>query len=124
MCAESMSLKQKKPVRPTRHYTLHLAPPVATQVDALCNLYPHKRCEEVLGDLVGLGLTQIERLWPHATAGDAVFVADPGQSVFLPTGPFDEFHGLVRKRHDALAAPDRKDTTSSLAAPSGLPHNP
>jgi hypothetical protein len=119
-----MTKKQAISEGSLRSYTLHLPLSQAARVEALCESYPHKRREEVLADLVCLGLGRIEQLWPHAVAGEAVVAADTGRSVYLPTGPFDEFHGLVRKHHDALAVSDAGDRTSTPSAPSGLPDNP
>lgn len=119
-----MTQKQTDPSGPLRSYTLHLPLSQAVRVEALCESYPHKRREEVLADLVGLGLGRIEQLWPHAVAGDSILGTESGHRVYLPSGPFEEFHGLVRKHHDALAVPDRKDAASGQAAPSGLPVNP
>jgi hypothetical protein len=99
-----------------RTYQVRVSAPQALRIEALCERYPHKCREELLVDLLNLGLDQVQQLWPHAVAGEAGFAPEAGQVVYLPTGPFDEFHGLAPKHHDTRLAPE--------SAPPGLPLNP
>ena len=109
-------MHKPNPADAARTYQVHVSAPQALRIKALCELYPHKRPEELLVDLLSLGLNRVQQLWPHAVAGEAGFEPEAGQVVYLPTGPFDEFHGLAPKHHDTRLAPQ--------IAPSGLPLNP
>ena len=111
-----MPVHKPNPADAARSYLVHVSAPQALRIEALCERYPHKCREELLVDLLNLGLDQVQQLWPHAVAGEAGFEPAAGEVVYLPTGPFDEFHGLAPKHHDTRLAPEN--------APSGLPLNP
>ena len=86
-----------------KKYSFHAPPALAAQLDALCEMHPHKKPAQVLVDLLALALAEVERRansagGPHTPP----FQADPSQHVYLLSGPFAEFHGLVRKHHHAL----------------------
>lgn len=83
-----------------KQYAFRLPLQLASRFEALCEMYPHKRRTELLGDLLGLGLAQLEQNWSRA--GPAEWHPDSRQPVYLVTGPFAEFRGLVRKHHMAI----------------------
>lgn len=121
-------MRQSKPADTLRTYQVQVSASLASRIEALCERYPHKRRTELLVDLLNLGLDQVQHLWPHAVAGDAQLEPEAGQVVYLPTGPFDEFHGLAPKHHDtwlasSAQAPD-DGASAPPVAPSGLPFNP
>ena len=83
-------------------YRLSLPLALAARLAALGDLHPHKTPEALLTDLVGLGLSEVERQWPGRPAQSPDFHPDTRLPVYLVTGPFAAFHGLTHKHHLAL----------------------
>ncbi len=91
--------------RPLTHkrYVCLLPLQLASRFEALHEAYPGKKRSQLLEELLRLGLTEVEQAWgAGATAADAAFHPDTRQPIYLPTGPFAEFHSLVQKHHLAL----------------------
>lgn len=95
-------------------YTLQLPLQLAARFEALCEMYPQKSQAELLADLLGLGLAQLEQSWPRRMVAAGDFHPDKRQPIYLLTGPFDEFHGLVRKHHGAMARELDRDEPEPL----------
>ena len=85
-----------------KRYALWLPLALASRVEALCEMYPQKSRTQVMSDLLGLGLAQIEQALPAPDPGQPAFQSDIRQPIYLLTGPFSEFHGLARKHHLAM----------------------
>lgn len=83
-------------------YACRLPLELASRLEALCEMHPEKTRTQIMGDLIGLGLTEVERIGSGAAAGPAGFQPDKRQPIYLLTGPFAEFHGLIRKHHLAM----------------------
>lgn len=101
---------------PRKKYTLSLPLALASRVEALCEMHPQTTRTQLIGDLLGLGLAEVERARssPHDTATSQV--PDVNQPVYLLTGPFSEFHHLSYKHHLALEqARDKKDSQAMQA---------
>lgn len=97
------ALAAKAPARRARkQYAFRLPLQLAARFEALCEMYPQKTRSELLGDLLGLGLAQLEQNWPRSRAGTGEWHPDSRQPVYLVTGPFAEFRGLVHKHHMAM----------------------
>jgi len=84
-------------------YRLRLPMALASRLEALCEMYPYKSRSELMGDLMGLGLAQVERTWPQTAAGATEFHPDTRQPIYLLTGPFAEFRGLAHRHHHSMA---------------------
>jgi hypothetical protein len=95
-----------KPPARTR-YACQLPVPLASRLEALCDMHPEKTRSQVMADVIGLGLAEIERVAAGAVVAVASFHPDTRQSIYLLTGPFSEFHGLTSKHHLAI---ERKST--------------
>lgn len=97
-------------------YSLQLPLQLASRLEALSEMYPARPQAELLVDLLGLGLAQLEQHWPQAKTCVAAdpFHPDQRSPVYLLTGPFDEFHGLVRKHHGAMARELDRDEPEPL----------
>ena len=85
-----------------QRYALRLPLELASRLEALCEMHPLKTRAQLMADLLGLGLAQIERALPASDTGQAAFQSDIRQPIYLLNGPFSEFHGLTRKHHLAL----------------------
>lgn len=85
-----------------KRYVCRLPLQLASRLEALREAYPGKTRSQLLEELLRLGLTEVEHAWAGDTAADATFHPDTRQPIYLPTGPFAEFHKLVQKHHLAL----------------------
>jgi hypothetical protein len=80
-----------------RRYSLRLPLALAARLAAWCELHPQRSRSELVAELLASGLVVAER--SLAPAAPLVGSADTRQPVYLPAGPFAEFHGLVHKHH-------------------------
>ena len=102
-----------------KKYTFQLPLDVAAQQEALCEMHADTRRAQVLADVLALGLAQVTQAHAkahaqahsqaaHQTPGAGAVPAvegsapDTKQAIYLLTGPFAEFHKLVRVHHLAL----------------------
>jgi hypothetical protein len=95
-----------EPIRSLRltrkRYACRLPLELASRLEALCEMHPGKTRTQLMGDLLALGLAEVERAWSGRHAGVAGFQTDTRQPIYLLTGPFAEFHGLIYKHHLAM----------------------
>ena len=99
-----------------KKYTFQLPLEVAARLEALCEMHADTRRAQVLADVLALGLAQVtqahneahkeahKEAHNEARPGQAAEVSAPDtkQAIYLLTGPFAEFHKLVRMHHLAL----------------------
>ena len=102
-----------------KKYTFQLPLDVAAHLEALCEMHADTRRAQVLADVLALGLAQVTQAHAkahaqahsqaaHPTPGAGAVPAvegsapDTKQAIYLLTGPFAEFHKLVRVHHLAL----------------------
>lgn len=91
-----------------KKYTFQLPLEVAARLEALCEMHADARRAQVLADVLALGLAQVTQAHNAAhnetRPGQAAEVSAPDtkQAIYLLTGPFAEFHKLVRAHHLAL----------------------
>ncbi len=87
-----------------KKYTFQLPLDVAAHLEALCEMHADTRRAQVLADVLALGLAQVTQAHTEARAGQAAgwSAPDTKQAIYLLTGPFAEFHKLVRVHHLAL----------------------
>lgn len=85
-----------------KKYTVRLPLALAARLEALCEMHPETTRTQLIGDLLGLGLAEVERVrsGPNDTATS--LVPDVNQPIYLLMGPFSEFHHLSYKHHLAL----------------------
>ncbi len=87
-----------------KKYAFRLPLALASRLEALCEMHPHKTRTQVIGDVLGLGLAEVERTRSAPGSGpvDTAVPPDPHQPIYLLYGPFAEFHHLAYKHHLAL----------------------
>ncbi len=88
--------------RTRKRYLLRLPIALAARLEALCELHPEMGRDQIFEELVGMGLTELERHAPRAIEVGSDFEPDLRAPVYLLSGPFAEFRDLVRKHHYAL----------------------
>jgi hypothetical protein len=111
VCQEA-SMRDKDKKVPARH-SLRLPLGVAARLAAWCELHPQRSKSEWVAEMLEAGLAAAERSLPQPVpAVDGP--ADARQPVYLPSGAFAEFHGLVQKHHLQL---ERERDHEAAAAP-------
>lgn len=88
----------KRRLAPRRH-SLRLPVAVEARLAAWCEMHPDKTCSEHVAELLAAALAQAERALPKVKGGIVDRRADTQRPVYLLTGPFAEFRGLVNKHH-------------------------
>ena len=97
-----------------KRYACRLPVRLACRLEALFEMHPDKTRSQLMADLLDLGLAGLERAHAGATGGDAGSATDTRQAIYLLSGPFAEFHGLIHKHHLAL----ERELANEDAAPS------
>lgn len=92
-----------------KRYSFRLPLELASRLEALSEMNPQKTRTQLVADLLGLGLAELERVWSQSATGLVGFHPDTKQPIYLPTGPFAEFHGLTRRHHLAMEHELAKD---------------
>ena len=101
--ANKPSVSQERAMRLGRkRYSCRLPLELAAKLEALYQMHPGKTRTQLIGDLMGLGLAEVERAWSGASVEQARFHPDTRQPIYLLDGPFDEFRGLAHKHHLAM----------------------
>jgi hypothetical protein len=83
-------------------YVVRLPLPVAARLAAWCELHPQRSRSDLVADLLDAALAAAEHSLKPPPAPPAAPTASgvaTRQAVYLPSGPFAEFHGLVQKHH-------------------------
>ena len=86
----------------SKRYSLRLPVGVAAPLEALCELHPARKRSQIIADLLALALERIAHSSPGAAGPQSGFQADVRQHVYLLSGPFAEFRGLVQKHHRSI----------------------
>lgn len=92
-----------------KKYACRLPLELASRLEALCEMHPQKTRSQIMGDLLGLGLAEVERAGSATAVAQSGFQPDTRQPIYLLNGPFAEFHGLIHKHHLALEHELTKD---------------
>lgn len=103
-----------------KRYALRLPLALASRLEALCEMHPQAPRSQLIADLIGLGLAQVERrAQAEAPASAPPFYPDIRQPIYLLTGPFSEFHGLTYKHHLAMEREFDESDPHVLPGPGG-----
>lgn len=97
-----------------KRYGCRLPLRLACRLEALFEMHPDKTRSQLMADLLDLGLAGLERAHAGAQGGDTGSATDTRQAIYLLSGPFAEFHGLLHKHHLAL----ERELANEEAAPS------
>lgn len=98
----SVQRAHRKPRTASKRYSLRLPVGVAAPLEALCELHPARKRSQIIADLLALALERIAHSSPGAAGPQSGFQADVRQHVYLLSGPFAEFRGLVQKHHRSI----------------------
>jgi hypothetical protein len=110
----SVHALDRGPHEATKRYTCSLPLALASRLEALLEMHPETTRSQLIGDLLGLGLAEVERTRSGSGLEWGGVQADRQQPIYLLTGPFSEFHKLTQKHHLAL---ERERCGDDLAEP-------
>jgi hypothetical protein len=83
-------------------YSIPLDLESAARLAALCEMYPKRRPEELLGELVGAALQELEASFPYVKGSKVVATDEQGDPVYEDAGLTPRFLALSRKHMETL----------------------
>ncbi|WP_152225106.1 pilin assembly protein [Pseudomonas sp. SCB32] len=79
------------------HYSIPLDVETAARLAALHDMYPKRSVEEILGELVGSALEELEASFPYVQGQKVVAQDEQGDPIYEDIGPTPRFLQLSRK---------------------------
>ncbi|WP_435607623.1 pilin assembly protein [Pseudomonas knackmussii] len=99
--------------RLTRHrYSIPLDVETAARLAALHDLYPKRSVEELLGELVGSALEELEASFPYVKGNKVVATDEQGDPIYEDVGVTPRFLQLSRKYLHELTERDEQPSHS------------
>lgn len=92
---------------PTR-YHIHLNVESAARLAALTEMYPKHHSEELLGELIGAALEELEASLPYVRCSKVVALDEQGDPLYEDIGPTPRFLALSRKYLRELSEPGKE----------------
>lgn len=87
---------------PTGH-VLHLDVEAAARLAALAEMYPKRTPEELLGELLGAALEELEASFPYIKGQQVIATDEEGDPLYEDVGPTPKFLALSRRHLQALS---------------------
>ncbi|CRM52821.1 hypothetical protein H097_05976 [Pseudomonas sp. FH4] len=88
-------------------YAIHLDVEAAARLAAIREMYPKRSTEELLGELIGAALEELEASFPYIQGRNVVATDEEGDPLYEDVGPTPRFLSLSRRYlHDMSAMPD------------------
>jgi len=78
-------------------YHIHLDVEAAARLAALAEMYPKHHSEELLGELIGAALEELEASLPYVRGSKVVALDEQGDPLYEDIGPTPRFLALSRK---------------------------
>jgi len=85
-------------------YNIHLDIEAAARLAALAEMYPKRNIEELLGELIGAALEELEASLPYVKGSQVVATDEQGDPLYEDIGPTPRFLALSRKYLRELSA--------------------
>ncbi len=85
-------------------YQVHLDVEAAARLAALAEMYPKRSPEELLGELIGAALEELEASMPYVQGSQVVATDEQGDPLYEDIGPTPRFLSLARKYLRELSA--------------------
>ena len=90
-------------------YSIHLDMESAARLSALTEMYPKHHPEELLGELIGAALEELEASFPYVKGQHVVATDEEGDPLYEDIGPTPRFLALSRRHlHDLSAVDDKQ----------------
>lgn len=90
-------------LNPTGH-TLHLDVEASARLAALAEMYPKRTPEELLGELLGAALEELEASFPYIQGRQVIATDEEGDPLYEDVGPTPRFLALSRHHLHALSS--------------------
>ena len=78
-------------------YQLHLDLEAAARLSALSEMYPKRSVEELLGELIGAALEELEASLPYVKGSQVVATDEQGNPLYEDIGPTPRYLALSRQ---------------------------
>ncbi|SQF97335.1 type 1 pili tip component [Paucimonas lemoignei] len=78
-------------------YSIHLDMESAARLSALTEMYPKHHPEELLGELIGAALEELEASFPYVKGQHVVATDEEGDPLYEDIGPTPRFLALSRR---------------------------
>lgn len=78
-------------------YAVHLDVEAAARLAALAEMYPKRSPEELLGELIGAALEELEASFPYIKGSHVVATDEEGDPLYEDVGPTPRFLALSRR---------------------------
>lgn len=87
-----------------RKYCIQLPVQDAARIEALVQLYPRRRVEDILRDLIGAALDEVEAAFPYRQGPKVISEDDQGDPIYEDAGPGSRFRQLTARFAEELEA--------------------
>ena len=88
-------------------YKIHLDVEAAARLAAITEMYPKRQPEELLGELIGAALEELEKSFPYVKGSTVVATDEEGDPLYEDVGPTPRFLALSRRYlHDLASGGD------------------
>jgi len=78
-------------------YNIHLDVESAARLAALTEMYPKHHAEELLGELIGAALEELETSFPYVKGQKVIATDEEGDPMYEDVGPTPRFLALSRR---------------------------
>ncbi len=85
-----------------RKYCIPLPVQDAARIEALVQLYPRRRIDDILRDLVGAALDEVEAAFPYRQGPKVISEDDQGDPIYEDAGPASKFRELSARFAEEL----------------------
>jgi hypothetical protein len=90
-------------------YAIHLDVEAAARLAAIIDMYPKRHPEELLGELIGAALEELEASFPYVKGSTVVATDEEGDPLYEDVGPTPRFLALSRRHlHDLSGENDKQ----------------
>jgi hypothetical protein len=91
-------------------YVIHLDVESAARLAAISEMYPKRLPEELLGELIGAALEELETSFPYVKGNHVVATDEEGDPLYEDVGPTPRFLALSRRYlHDLTEQADTQN---------------
>jgi hypothetical protein len=98
---------EARPVKTAREYAVRLPLDDAAKLHALAELFPGHTEEDLITDLIGAALHEIEASMPYRPGARVISHDEQGDPVYEDAGPMPRFLELTKRYKHQLAAEAR-----------------
>lgn len=90
-------------------YRIHLDMEAAARLAAIVEMHPKRQPEELLGELIGAALEELEKSFPYVKGSTVVATDEEGDPLYEDIGPTPRFLALSRRHlHDLSAGSEKQ----------------